>query len=836
MKKTKKITSATKPFILILTIFVTIIGCITVNAQIPMNKPTYAFIGAMPNPLGVNQQTLLHIGITDPTPNIEHGWEGLTVTVTKPNGETETLGPYKTDATGGTGDVYVPDMVGTYKLQTHFPEQVMPEPGQRWLPAGTVMEASDSEILELVVQQDPLPSYPSTPLPSEYWTRPIDAQHYDWFKIGGNWQTIPPNRVAPYNDYAPESAHILWTKSIDTGGLVGGNLGYNAMECGDAYEGKFQESVIINGVLYYNRFGHSIGPQLGPQQGVIAVDLRTGKELWFKNNTKLDFGQTFYWDSYNYHGTFSYLWEVVGSTWNAYDTFTGEWVYTMTDVPATRNPLYGGFGVNTIFGSKNEIFAYTVNTEENWMSMWNSSRVVSNHGSWGRTMVSSEYNRVYPAELGIEWNVTIPANLPGVVNVVLEDRIIGSDVPEWTGVADNPITFWGLSTKAGQEGTLLFKETWQPPSGRLIMLWGTASLEDGVFVITSKEERALYGFSTDTGKQIWGPTETQPYLDIYTLGETRAVPRGLSIDDGKLYSVGMAGVLYCYDVNTAQLLWTYEAHDPFNEILWSNNWPMRIMFITDGKIYLSHDEHSPIDPKPRGAPYICLDAETGKELWSIAGAFRTTEWGGSSIIGDSIIATMDTYDQRIYAIGKGPSKTTVTAAPKVSALGNWVQIEGSVMDISSGTEEHALTTRFPNGVPAMADEYMSDWMLYVYKQLPRPTSAMGVEVKIEAYDPNGNYQNLGTATTDSYGNYGFKFKPEIEGQYMIMATFEGSKSYYASTTTTYLTVGPAQTPSTPIEPEEPIAPLISTEVAIIAAVAIIAVIGIVAYWVLRKRQ
>jgi hypothetical protein len=69
-------------------------------------KKTYAFIGALPNPVGVGQEVLLHVGITDPLASVELGWEGLTVTVAKPDGTTETLGPFKTDATGGTGDVY----------------------------------------------------------------------------------------------------------------------------------------------------------------------------------------------------------------------------------------------------------------------------------------------------------------------------------------------------------------------------------------------------------------------------------------------------------------------------------------------------------------------------------------------------------------------------------------------------------------------------------------------------------------------------------------------------------------------------------------------------------
>jgi hypothetical protein len=32
--------------------------------------------------------------------------------------------------------------------------------------------------------------------------------------------------------------------------------------------------------------------------------------------------------------------------------------------------------------------------------------------------------------------------------------------------------------------------------------------------------------------------------------------------------------------------------------------------------------------------------------------FRQTAWGGSAVMGDSIIATMDTYNQMVYGIGK----------------------------------------------------------------------------------------------------------------------------------------------------------------------------------------
>ena len=58
----------------------------------------------------------------------------------------------------------------------------------------------------------------------------------------------------PYNDDAPETAHVLWAKDLTTGGLTGGYQGPGMVPAGsstgDAYAGKFINSVVIHGVLY----------------------------------------------------------------------------------------------------------------------------------------------------------------------------------------------------------------------------------------------------------------------------------------------------------------------------------------------------------------------------------------------------------------------------------------------------------------------------------------------------------------------------------------------------------------------------------------------------------
>jgi hypothetical protein len=147
---------------------------------------------------------------------------------------------------------------------------------------------------------------------------------------------------------------------------------------------------------------------------------------------------------------------------------------------------------------------------------------------------------------------------------------------------------------------------------------------------------------------------------------------------------------------------------------------------------------------------------------------------------------------------------------------------------------------------------------------------------LTAIDPNGNFQDIGEATSDISGSFGKSWTPPVPGEYQVTATFEGSEAYGGSTATTYFVVGeapaaaqpiepaaPAEEPAAPEEPTEPEpaapeeptepeepeaptepeptepaeAPLFSTtDLAIIAAVAVAAVIGIAAYWQLRKRK
>jgi len=129
---------------------------------------------------------------------------------------------------------------------------------------------------------------------------------------------------------------------------------------------------------------------------------------------------------------------------------------------------------------------------------------------------------------------------------------------------------------------------------------------------------------------------------------------------------------------------------------------------------------------------------------------------------------MNGYNNQVYSVGRGPSKTTVTAPDIGITTDTPITITGSVIDISAGTTQSQQASDFPNGVPCASDASMQAWMGYVYQQQPEPTNFTGVQVQLAVLDSNGNHYAIGTATTDQSGTYSLRWTPDIQEtlQYM----------------------------------------------------------------------
>ena len=146
-------------------------------------------------------------------------------------------------------------------------------------------------------------------------------------------------------------------------------------------------------------------------------------------------------------------------------------------------------------------------------------------------------NSTYNAANGYDWNVTVPKGLSGAAYAAIADKLVGQSI------STTAVNTWALDLKTRNRGKLLYNETWTAPKdwaeGNQTISRLAGSIQNDIIAIWSKETQQIWGFSTDTGKNIWGPTARQHYLDMYGI---RAL-----VYEGKLYAQGMSGILYVYD-------------------------------------------------------------------------------------------------------------------------------------------------------------------------------------------------------------------------------------------------------------------------------------------------
>ncbi len=883
-------TLSTIALILILTFSAFMAAMPAANAHTPAwTVATYPYISVIPDPVGVGQSVFVNFWLdkVPPTATGPYGdrWHNMTVTVTKPDGTTQILGPFSSDAVGGAFTTFTPTTTGSYTFQFSFPGQTIvgENPGKTGTAIGTYNPAYIGDYYQpsisakevLTVQQQQIQSFPLQPLPTGYWQRPIFAMNRNWYAISGNWLGVGTtggkyNANENFNPYAtaPNSAHIVWTRPEGVGGLIGGEFGNsgssNYYSPASQYETKYAP-VVINGILYYTSFpGASTSPE-----GWFAVDLRTGQTIWTKNYTiPLAFGQIYNILDINQYGAIPYLWATgvwttftnIGApsppTYSMYDAFTGNWILNIANMTSgTWDEAADG-----------TMLDYYVNATSNTLNMWNSTLCIT-QGSASKLT----YTVLTPEEVwrppqgytidfapGIQWSkplvtqmtATNGSNVP--INPTLSISKIASGVILMTSVPLVSGYSWqaGWQTEAGYSqdtGQLLWG-----PINRTETPWTRVTVStalDGVYTEFNYESLSQTGYSLTTGQKLWGPTATNinDTFGYYVASSIAAY--------GRIYTSDLGGYVYCWDKTTGAPLWTFYTGSSGFETVYGSYPVVNILGIADGKLYvLGGHEYNP--PLFLGSQLWCINATSGQKIWSTYGF--ATQNAGSCSIADGYLTVLSGYDNQIYCYGMGQSATTVSASPITVANGGTTTIQGTVTDQSPGQTCLGIPAA---GTPAISDASMSQWMEYLYMQQPKPMNATGVPVTLTAFDPNGNTENIGTVTSDMKGNYAIAWTPPVPGVYKITATFAGSDSYFGSDAETAISVAkapaaqvPAATPAPTATPSPTVTPITSpspqvtatpvpapsspslpTTYIIIAVVAIIVVVAAAAL-VLRRRK
>ncbi len=809
-RKTKLKTKNTLGILIITLLSISILSSVIPATQ-AVDYPTYAFLAVSPNPIGVGQRVQITMWVDLlPARTAYQGqpkatWKGYTLTITSPTGKVEKQ-TMDSDPVASQFVSFVPDEVGDYTMQFTYAGETI---------GNFTILGSESPDVTLVVQQDPISGVPQTPLPAEYWTRPINAQNRDWYTVSNNWYGVPilfGNTWAGKSNWlpigsAPNTAHVLWSKEKDLGGLIGGELGDVGYYSGASYENKWTPPVILNGRLYYNqRLGGS------SNLGLVCRDLDTGEQIWFQNGTTITCGQVLEFDSPNQHGAFPYLWSM-GTTCRMYDPLTGTEILQIVNATTGR----------VAFDEQGNLLVYVLSGAQNRLTLWNATKCIQSYYTgqtpewyWRPTAgLLADWSR------GIMWNVSVP-DVPGTQAIASmgENTIVAA-----AQAAVNVIGVTGYST---QDGKQLFNFNVSSTETYNYFFSGEV---DGKFAWFKQEAMQWYGYDATTGAQLW---VTDPYTNAWGMYTSSVVGLGASspvIAYGKLYAVAYDGTIHCFDMETGDNDWNYYIGNAGYETPYGT-WPFGggLHVAADGKIYATTGEHSPSHPLVRGAKMVCVNATTGEEIW------RTQGWMQTPAIADGSVTVFNHYDNRIYNFRKGPAQVTVTAPDIAVPMSSSILIKGTVIDISPGTNEHEQAMRFPSGVPAVSDESMSDWMAYVYQQQTKPSNTTGVPVTINVIDENNNYRTIGETTTDANGYFRLNWTPDIPGTYTVYAIFPGTQSYWPAQSQTDFTVvdNPAtQPPAATAQPSAADLYFIPATAAIILAIAIVGIVMILLF--LRKR-
>ncbi len=260
-----------------------------------------AHLSFRPNPVGVGQIFLVNIWTT---PAVYSGryHPDYKVTITKPSGEsTEVLiDSYNADATAWFE--WLADEVGDWTIRFDFQGTYFPEGyyeglgvfggGPTWLESAYYRPATSGD-WTLTVQEDIVYSWPEPGITDDYWTRPVQVEHRDWWSSLGNWPatgydgTVDPNwnevypntsvywieqdKFAPWVE-GPDSAHIVWRRQEGIAGIIGGQATTYGLTAGAASA----PDIIYAGRCYdsYQK------PVSGGQTMFRCYDLQTGEIYW----------------------------------------------------------------------------------------------------------------------------------------------------------------------------------------------------------------------------------------------------------------------------------------------------------------------------------------------------------------------------------------------------------------------------------------------------------------------------------------------------------------------------------------------------------------------------
>jgi outer membrane protein assembly factor BamB len=778
-----------------------------------------------PNPVGVGQPVSVIMWMSPPV-DVSRYFNNYEVVITAPDGTTKsyTLKSYYADTTAWMQ--FTPDQTGTYQIKFNFPGGYFPAgnytTGAASTSAGNVIsftktmyyKPSQDGPYNLIVQNEAVATYPSSPLPTEYWTRPIDSSNREWWSIAGwypatgvkgqegnNWPDDTNTYMSNYcyipYTLAPDSSHILWKRQTSISGIIGSVAGALSFSTGMPSTGVYPS------IIYAGRCYDTITKSVNGVSTSFweCYDLRTGEMYWQQTGVpaaqwviyEAGFGATP--GAEKQYNRAIYLATISSGRLIKYDPYTGAVAQNISIAPLTTG---------TFYADTDWAYFYTVQTLGSGASRQYRLINWTVHGDAGGTGVQIN------TSLRVISNITWPFSSLGTVDY---ERGIACNTVSTFNEAMNANLDANITAVKLETGQIL----WSKMANLQYEVWPSTTLVDQGKIAIRFEDGRYYCWDINTGEQLW-----KSEVSSWPWGIFGAY--GTSSYGGNIITGQYDGVA-AYNWTTGKLSWLYQATAEYPyESMYNSSYsffsgsPM----IADGKVYMINSEHTPTQPLTRGWSLHCINASTGKGIWNMTmGAIVSNPVA----ISDGYVVTANAYDGYMYVIGKGQSATTITAPDKAVTLGDCIVIKGTVTDKSAAQP----------GTACVSDQSMSEWMEYLHMQESLPTNVEGVHVSLDVTDGNGNYRHIGDTTTDVSGTFSYLWQPDIAGKYTVTATFAGTNSYASSWAETSFAAVNAATTATPQATQTPSAADLYFIPAIAGLFVAVIAVGLLIILMLKKK-
>lgn len=183
-------------------------------------------------------------------------------------------------------------------------------------------------------------------------------------------------------------------------------------------------------------------------------------------------------------------------------------------------------------------------------------------------------------------------------------RLVSADEwPQWRGPARDGV--WrevGLLDKFASDE---LKIRWRAP---VAAGYSGPTVADGRVLITDrvvepKQIERVHAFDWQTGKKLWTHEYDCPYVGVgYTAGPRASV----TIDEGRAYSLGSMGHLFCLDAASGKVLWSKDCNAEYK--IRMPIWGISAAPLVEGPLVI-------VQIGGEGACLVAFDKQTGQEKW-----------------------------------------------------------------------------------------------------------------------------------------------------------------------------------------------------------------------------